>query len=334
MQMKVLFNYPLPFMIAHGGAQIQIEQTQAALEKVGVEVEPLRWWDDRQRADILQNFGRMPTHHLRMAQEKGIKVVISDLLTAHGSRSRARHFLHRSFIKLARRTSPSLGMIFGWDTYRLADACLALTPLEADLMKNLFGAPAERVHVIPNGVEEAFLNSRPATRGKWLVCTATITERKRVVELAEAGVKAQTPLWIIGKPYSEAEPYAKRIRELAQQHADILRFEGPINDRAKLATIYREARGFVLLSTMESLSLSALEAAACECPLLLSDLPWARTSFKEDASYCPIADADTTAQVLRKFYDAAPNLKVPPRPMGWIDVAQKLKKIYEEILRE
>ena len=41
---------------------------------------------------------------------------------------------------------------------------------------------------------------------------------------------------------------------------------------------YREARGFVLLSAMESLSLSALEAAACECPLFLSDLPWARSS--------------------------------------------------------
>ena len=40
--MKVLFDCHLPFMLAHGGMQIQIEQTRAALERLGVEVEPLR----------------------------------------------------------------------------------------------------------------------------------------------------------------------------------------------------------------------------------------------------------------------------------------------------
>ena len=248
--MKALLDCHMPFQLANGGAQIQIEQTWAALEKVGVQVEPLRWWDDQQNANILHHFGRLSPQLINLAHEKGMRVVLFELLTEHGSRSGLRHAFHKSMVHMLPRILPrSFTSSFGWDAYRLADACLALTPLEANLMIDVFGAPAERVHVIPNGVEEAFLNSRPATRGKWLVCTATITERKRVVELAEAAVKAQTPLWIIGKPYSEAEPYAKRFRELAQQHTDILRYEGPINDRAKLATIYREARGIVLLST-------------------------------------------------------------------------------------
>src|SRR5881392_3305936 len=85
-KVKVLFNTHVPFSLAHGGAQIQIEQTQAALEKIGVEVEPLRWWDDKQTGDILQHFGRYPTLMLSKAQEKGMKVVMSDLLTEHGSR--------------------------------------------------------------------------------------------------------------------------------------------------------------------------------------------------------------------------------------------------------
>jgi glycosyltransferase involved in cell wall biosynthesis len=236
-------------------------------------------------------------------------------------------------VRLMTRALPhSFTAAFAWDTYRLADACLALTPLEAELMKELFGAPAERVHVVPNGVEDVFLESKPAQRGKWLICTATITERKRVVELAEGAVRAQTPLWVIGKPYSANDPYAKRIDELVQRHSSILRYEGPVSDRMKLAQIYREARGFVLLSVMESLSLSALEAAACECPLLLSDLPWARASFGEHACYCPIGSTGATAEVLRKFYDAAPGLKPPPRPMGWLDVAQQLKNIYSSLL--
>ena len=42
--MKVLFDHHCPFMLAHGGTQIQIEQTKAALEKLGVTVEPLLAW--------------------------------------------------------------------------------------------------------------------------------------------------------------------------------------------------------------------------------------------------------------------------------------------------
>jgi glycosyltransferase involved in cell wall biosynthesis len=199
-------------------------------------------------------------------------------------------------------------------------------------MQQLFDAPPEKIHVVPNGVEEVFLESKPAQRGKWLICTATVTERKRVVELAEAAVIADTPLWIIGKPYSEISSYAQRFFELTRKHPQILRYEGPIADRAKLAQVYREARGFVLLSTMESLSLSALEAAACGCPLLLSDLPWAQTSFEKEATYCPVASPQKTAVFLREFYQGAPHLTVPQRPLSWLDVAQRLKGIYEKLL--
>jgi hypothetical protein len=112
-----------------------------------------------------------------------------------------------------------------------------------------------------------------------------------------------------------------------------LRYEGPIQDREKLARVYREARGFVLLSAMESLSLSALEAAACECPLLLSRLPWATTFFHESACYCSInSPATRTAPFLRQFYDAAPGLKPPPRPPTWLEVGQQLKRLYEMLL--
>jgi glycosyltransferase involved in cell wall biosynthesis len=218
-----------------------------------------------------------------------------------------------------------------WDAYRLANACIALTSWEAHLMNYLFDAQKERIHVVPNGVEEVFLNSQKLERGQWFVCTATLTERKRVLELAQAAVRAQTPLWIIGKAYSDSDSYAQQFFALAKQNPQFIRYEGAISDRAQLAKIYREARGFVLLSAMESLSLSALEAAACECPLLLSDLPWARGAFGENAAYCPIASAERTAQILKTFYAAAPQLPPPPKPATWEDVARQLKKIYEQI---
>ena len=199
-------------------------------------------------------------------------------------------------------------------------------------MNYLFDAPKERIHVVPNGVEEVFFNSPKIARNQWLVCTATITGRKRVLELAQAAAHAQTPLWIIGNAYSDSDVYAQRFFALAKQHSQIIRYEGAIFDRARLAQIYREARGFVLLSAMETRSLSAEEAAACECPLLLSDLPWARSTFGEHASYCPISSSERTVESLRKFYDDARSIEPPPRPATWNDVAHQIKAVYERVL--
>jgi glycosyltransferase involved in cell wall biosynthesis len=332
--MKVLFYHLTPFAFAHGGLQAQVVQTRQALAQLGVEADFLRWWDAGQGGDILHFFGRIPLSTLQLAQARGLKVVQAELLTEQGARSRRRLFLERMIRRNLPRVLPRgvTGALRG-DSYRLADACVALTEWEASLMREVYGAPSGKVCVVPNGVEEVFLEGSPATRGPWLVCTATVTERKRVLELAEAAVRAQTPLWIIGKPYSERDTYAQRFFALARAHPGILRYEGPIQDRAKLAQVYREARGFVLLSTMESLSLSALEAAACECPLLLGRLPWATTVFRENACYCPIGlSADRTAAFLRQFYDAAPSLQPPPRPLGWLEVGQQLKRLYESLL--
>lgn len=331
--MKILIYCGLPFSLAHGGHQIQIEQTQVALQAIGLEVEPVRWWDNHQAGDIIHYAGRMPTTQINLAQQKGTKVVMAELLTAPGSRTRTQLWLQRILNRTLERVAPeSLVAAFNWKSYRLADACIANTDWEAYLMSYLFGAPEERVHVIPNGVEDIFLNSKKVERGKWLVCSSTITGRKRVLELAEAAVMAQTPVWIIGKSYAETDPYAQKFFAQARRHPEAIRYEGAIADRAQLAQIYREARGFVLLSRMETRSLSAEEAAACQCPLLLSDLPWARSTFGEHAHYCPVCLPQDTAEYLRSFYDRAPALEPPPKPLTWIEVARQFEKVYERVL--
>jgi glycosyltransferase involved in cell wall biosynthesis len=332
--MRVLLDHPSPFALAHGGFQVQIEQTAAALRATGVDVDYLRWWDPQQNCDLIHYFGRPSSGYVEQARQKGLKVVVADLLTGLGSRDRLQRMVQKGLMVAAQRALPGVFTFrLGWDVFRRADALVALTPWEAQLMREMFGAPPGRTHVVPNGVEEVFLHAPLQARGEWLVCTATITERKRVLELVEAAVRAQTPVWIIGRPYSSSDPYARRFEGIARQHPRWVRYEGAISERARLAEIYSAARGFVLLSAMESLSLSALEAAACGCPLLLSDLPWARTVFGTHASYCPISGSSRGAVVaLREFYAAAPRLAPPPRPMTWIQVAEKLRAVYETVL--
>jgi len=281
-KVKVLLDHPNPFLLAHGGFQIQIEQTKKALEGIGVEVEWLRWWDDGQKGDLIHYFGRPHPVYIRQAHAKWIKVVMSELLTGLGSRGGIARKAQKTFINIAKNVLPREFVTrFSWDAYQTADACIALTSWEKELMVEMFSAQPERVHVVPNGVEEIFFSqaASEAEKSKYLVCTATITERKRVVELAEAAMMAQVPVWIIGEPYNKEDPYYRKFLSVVRTAGEIVRYEGGISERSKMAAIYQNASGFVLLSSMESLSLSALEAAAGGCRLFLADLPWARSSL-------------------------------------------------------
>jgi len=266
-----------------------------------------------------------------------MKVVMSELLTGLGSRTSNQRKAQKLFMNASRRLLPkAFTARLSWEAYQLVDAAIALTPWEKQLMVEMFDAPCEKVHVVPNGVEEVFfarannLTNQNAERENWLICTATITERKRVLELAEAAILAEVPVWIIGTPYSESDPYYLRFIEIVKNSSGLIRYEGGISDRSRLAEIYRSAQGFVLLSTMESLSLSALEAAASGCPLLLSDLPWAHMIFGNQSSYCPITNNRKTAEVLKAFFN---NLKAPSTPPStWMKIAGQLKLVYERVL--
>lgn len=332
--MKILIDHQLPFLLAHGGLQIQIERTKKSLEATGTQVEYLRWWDDTQKGDIIHFFGRANPSHIEFAHSKGMRYVMSELLTGQGSRTLKQLRFQGAFERILRRFVPAPFLAsFRWDAYQKADACIVLTKWEAEVTRLLFSPPAHRLHVVPNGVEQEFFTDpgNLVQRGDELVCTATITERKRVLELAEAAVAARLPVRVLGNPYGKDDPYYRRFLALTEQHPDVVRYAGAVSDRSELARIYQSARGFVLLSTMESLSLSALEAAASGCPLLLSDLPWARCTFGRSATYCPIGDASSTATVLRRFYDEAPTLPLPDPPCHWEDVANQLVRIYQEM---
>lgn len=322
-------------MLAHGGFQVLIERTGQALTELGVEVEPLRWWDDKQRGDLIHFYGRVPTDYVRQAHKKGMPLVMSDLLSATGARSRSALLAQKTVIAVLRRALPGLFKVrFAWDSYQEADAILASTELEAQLARDIFRAPADRVIVLSNGVEDIFFQSPAVPRGPWLLSTGRITEVKRILEVAQAAVAAETPLWVVGRPMAPGDPYAERFFQLAKANPTWIRHDSFISTE-DLAKAYRQARGFVLLSQWESLSLAALEASAGECPLLLSDVPWAHSAFRDHVSYCPVTPSvERTAAVLRRFYDAAPQLKPPPKPMTWREVAIRLRDLYERLLRK
>jgi glycosyltransferase involved in cell wall biosynthesis len=308
------------------------------LERRGIEVDHLRWWDEKQTGQIIHYFGRPAGGYIDFAHAKGIKVVVAELLTGMGSRSAGARLAQKSLMRTSQTMLPqSFQSKLAWDAYQKADAFVALTGWEADLMRSMFDAAPEKIHVIPNGVEEIFFQSSADENQKpeagYLVCTAAIHPRKRVVELAQAAARSKVPVWIIGKPYSESDPYYLDFLKVQKANPDFVRYEGSISDRARLAKIYRQARGFVLLSTMESLSLSALEAAASKCPLLLTDLPWAKSVFGEDGVYANGSlPPENLSPILRDFFERAPSLKSSFKPLNWDEVAERFQALYVRLL--
>ena len=330
--MKILVDHPSPFALSHGGFQVQISQTMAALERIGVEVEPVRWWDATQRGDVIHYFGRPLSSYIDLAHHRGCKVVVGELHSALASRSNRARLMQKATMRLAQRLLPrAFTDKLAWDAYRKADAFIANTTWEAHIMATMFDADPAKIHVVPNGVEEVFM--RPHEGGRYLVCTAAIHPRKRVLELAAACSRARVPVWIVGKPYAESDSYHQQFLALQRTDPDCIRYEGAFADRAKLAEIYAQARGFVLLSTEETLSLSSYEAAAAGCPLLLSDLPWARSAFGAEARYVSLhLDEAALAAALRKFYDEAESIPATFRPPSWDEIGRRFAAIYQRLL--
>ena len=331
--MKIAFDCHVPFALAHGGVQIQVEQTMAALKRHGMEVHPLLWWDDSISPDLIHFFGKPTLSYARLVKQKQIKLVVADLLTSQGSRAAWQRLPFSIICFLDRLAGGRLRQKLGWSVYDLADRCICLTSWEAFLVRNMYGASHARIEIVPNGVEKIFLEKSMANvREDYLVTTVTITPRKRVVEMVRAAALARVKLHVIGKPYHPEDPYYLLFLQALKQARPWVEYIGPIEDRTVLAEEYRKAAGFVLLSAMESQSLSALEAAACGCPLLLTDLPWARSSFSDGASYIPLASTEITAGYLRRFMDGVSTAPKVPQVSSWDDVGARLARIYREAM--
>lgn len=332
--MKVLFSHTLPFFLAHGGAQTLIEALMREVANLGVEVEPVRWWDGNQTGDIIHYVCRPNESSIRFAHEKGFKVVMTDLLDQTASRSRQRLFVQRSVIQATKRFVPNLTGRFTWGIYRELDAMIFVVGHEWEVAKYLFDAHPERGYVIPHGLENEALTqlSLPASEGDYLVSAATIHPRKNTVLLAEAARAARVPIVFLGKPYSDNNDYFLRFQALVDNK--YVRYAGFVNEAEKYGYL-RGARGFALLSQYESGCISVYEAAAAGLPLFLSNLPWAAKSYPL-AKHLELADlgsAKSIAPKLSDFYQKAHrSLEMTFPVFSWREVAQQYVRIYEKVL--
>lgn len=329
--MKVLFDHTDPFLLAHGGVQRQIESTKAALERLGVEVEFMRWWDDRQKGDLIHFFGKATSSYLSQAKVMGLPVVMTSFFSLGANRPRWKLRLQalatRALMKLAGHSN--LRERLGWGRYH--DCAFNVVGLRAEqfLLQRVHGVPAEKVAAVPLGVSEVFLNAGKSRSADGpLIAIGTIRDIKRSVPLAEAAREAQVPLLFVGKPYSDDSEYWKRFQRLIDDRW--VKYQRHVESIEEMISLFQQARGFVIMSEYENWCLAAHETAAVGLPLLLPDLPWSRERFGDAAHYFP--KGGNPAPALRQFYERCPTLPTPKVHIpSWEETARRLKEIYDQV---
>jgi len=332
--MKVLFDHASPFLLSHGGFQVQIQETKAGLENEGIQVEYLRWWDENQKGDLIHYFGLPSLSYLNQMQTKKVPLVCTHLLTGSCNRSDLLLAVQGALYRLMMAV-PGWDLIKNqttWPVIRNLPHLVVGLEAEKKVLTTAFALPPERINLIPLGLHEDFLAAKPAPdKQPWLITTGTITARKRSLELARLAKEARTPLLFVGKPYSEKDPYWKKFQ--AELDGRYVLHQSHVDNRVDMIGLLTQARGFALLSQHENWCLSAHEATACGLPLLVQDQKWSKERFGPEAHYWPPKPGPDHTRILREFYDLCPSLSKPAIKLySWTEVAQQLKSIYETVL--
>jgi len=167
---------------------------------------------------------------------------------------------------------------------RAANTVVAVSECTKRDAVQLYDIPAEKIHVIPEGVDARFKPSHPERvehvrsayhlPERFVLCIGTIEPRKNLPILFEALVSRREqgleiwPLVIAGKPGWLYEPILQRVTELGLQ--DLVHLTGFFPDD-DLPALCNAATLLAMPSRYEGFGLPVLEAMACGTPVVCSN---------------------------------------------------------------
>ncbi len=327
--MKVLFQTNVPFAWAHGGCQVLIENVMKEVSRQCTEVEPLRWWDQEQKGDILQLFCSPREEHL-YARKKGLKVVTYCFLDGFTEKGSIALLIRRYVLSFIRRYMYDIALKQGWYIGAISDAVIFPTHYEAILGQKLFGIDSRKIHVIMHGVDARYLSTTPAVgRGDYLVSIGTIDPRKNTLLLAQSAREARVPVVFVGKPYSDDERYFKEFINLIDNKYVI--YKGYVTEEEKYKLLV-SSRGFVTLSRFESGCIAVLEALAVGLRVLVPDLPWARGAYNGYVEFVKMSSRRRIISAIKTFYFShiIKNKYFPVN--SWKEVGKQYNDIYKKVI--
>jgi glycosyltransferase involved in cell wall biosynthesis len=188
-------------------------------------------------------------------------------------------------------------------TARRADTVFTVSRFSRDEIQALYGVPAGRIHVVPNGVTHQ-RSARPVVREPLVLYTGSIFNRRRVPDLVAAFARvAQTipdaRLVIVGD--NRTWPHEDLAGVAAAHHVSNRVTLVPYLSGEPLAELYSRASVFVFLSEYEGFGLTPLEALSAGAPIVVLDTPVAREIYGDAAAFVPRGDIEATAAAIERL---------------------------------
>jgi glycosyltransferase involved in cell wall biosynthesis len=192
---------------------------------------------------------------------------------------------------------------------RAASRLIAVSEFTKHELVDLLRIPADRIHVVPNAVEDVFTPDGPTTEGDYVLAVGTLEPRKNLARVAQA---VDGELRVVGaRGWGGVEPPAN------------VTWLGDVSDE-ELASLYRGARCLVYASLYEGFGIPVAEALACGCPIVTS----AGSPMAEIAGGDAVLVDPTDLGSIRDGIARA--AKPAPRVVArWADVADQTLAVYE-----
>lgn len=224
---------------------------------------------------------------------------------------------------------------------RSAKAVTVLNEAQKIEIHRRYSVDLSKIHVIPNGVDEAFFYKKQRTlRSKpRLIFVGRLSVQKNVEQFIRAleGISNQFVTTIIGEGELK-ESLQALAKELKLQNVE---FTG-LKDRQETLESLQQADIFVLPSEREGMPLALLEAMAMALPVVATDVPGVQDVVAQGKNgiLVPLHDTEalrdalmnigTNGKLYEKMSHASRKLS---ENYSWDKVTTQFENVYREILR-
>jgi glycosyltransferase involved in cell wall biosynthesis len=203
---------------------------------------------------------------------------------------------------------------------RRSAAVITVSESERAAIVRQYPAAQSRLHAIQNGGLpvgfECSADNRIKTDRRYILYVGSLSKRKNFPGILETACRLARKrgynFVFVGGSAGGISESALEIPNDVRSH---LTFAGQIDDTTALIQFYRHAACFLFPSYYEASPLPPIEAMACGCPVIASDIPSLRERCGNAAVYCNPADIESIMTAVEQVMDD-PGLRLTLQELG------------------